>query len=342
MDAMSVVQSHSQDYRTSRRKFSCLLIGLFVVAPRIAIAQGSAVVRRIGLLEPGSVDTPEAMRERMAPLRELGWVEGQNLRVERRYANGRLEALQPLAEELVRAKVEVIVANGPNPTLAAMRATTTIPIVFRVASDPVLSGLVASLARPGGNVTGFSTAAPEVGAKLLSLLKELLPTAQRIGMLETAGNPQFLLLRGQFEHSCRSLGLEPVFVEISNAGEIDNAIARLAQQRIQALVLRSDSFSGTHGFAIIGAALKRGLPTITVMTDFVREAGALASYSATLAERERRAAYYVDRILRGAKPADLPVEQPTQFKLVINLKTARTLGLSVPQALLLRADEVIK
>ena len=335
-----LVHSHEQDYRRSRRRFSCLLAGLFVATPRIAIAQGSTVVRRMGRLAVGAPDTPEEMRKQGAPLRELGWVEGQNLQIERRYASS-LEGLKPLAEELVRAKVEVIVTDGPNPTLAAMRATSTIPIVFRVASEPVLSGLVASLARPGGNVTGFSTTSPEVDAKLLSLLKELLPTLQRIGMLETAGNPQFALLRGQFEYSCRSLGLEPVFVEISAAGEIDGAIARLARQRIQALVLRADSFAIAHGVEIIGAALKRGLPTIAQL-ELVRGAGAMASYSFTQAEADRRTAYYVDRILRGAKPGDLPVEQPTQFELVINLKTARALGLTVPQALLLRADEIIK
>ena len=335
-----LLPSHVQDYRRLRRRFSCLLIGLFVAAPCIAVGQGSTVVRRIGRLHVGAPDTPEEMRKQGAPLRELGWVEGQNLQIERRYASS-LEGLKPLAEELVRAKVEVIVTDGPNPTLAAMRATSTVPIVFRVASEPVLSGLVASLARPGGNVTGFSTTSPEVDAKLLSLLKELLPTLQRIGMLETAGNPQFPLLRGQFEYSCRVLGLEPVFVEISTAGEIDGAIARLARQRIQALVLRNDGFAIAHGVEIIGAALKRGLPTIA-QPDLVRGAGALASYSFTQAEADRRTAYYVDRILRGAKPADLPVEQPTQFELVINLKTARALGLALPQALLLRADELVR
>ena len=147
-------------------------------------------------------------------MRELGWVEGQNLQIERRFASS-LEGLKPLAEELVRAKVEVIVADGPNPTLAAMRATTSIPIVFSVASEPVLSGLVASLARPGGNVTGFSVTSPELDAKLLSLLKELVPTLRRLGMLEALGNPQFRLLREPFERSCRSLGIEPVYVDIS-------------------------------------------------------------------------------------------------------------------------------
>jgi putative ABC transport system substrate-binding protein len=335
------LQTRSQGKPMSRRAFGRTLLGLLVVAPRTATAQGQTVMRRIGILEASAPDTPEEMWKQAAPLRELGWVEGQNLRVERRYANGRLEALQPLAEELVRGKVEIIVANGPNPTLAAKRATSTIPIVFRIASDPVISGLVASLARPGGNVTGFSASTPEVIAKLLSLLKELLPTLQRIGMLEVSGNPQFRLLRGGLEHTCRSAGVEPVYVEIAVASEIDGAIAQMARQRVQALVLLTDSFTTENRFEIINAALKRSLPTMTVGSDFAR-AGALATYSVTDAEVDRRSASYVDRILRGARPADLPVEQPTQFELVINLKTARALGLTIPQSMLLRADEVIQ
>jgi len=314
---------------------------LLVAAPQIAIAQGSTAVRRIGVLDVGSLDTPEWRRKQASPLRELGWVEGQNLYVERRYANS-LQEMNPLAEELVRAKVEVIVANGPNPTRAAMRATKTIPIVFRVASDALESGLVASLARPGGNVTGFSATGPEVVAKLLSLVKELLPALQRIGMLETSGNPQYRLMRPQLEHACQSLGIEPVFVEVAAADEIDGAVARLARQRVQALLLRPDNFATAHGSAIVNAALQRGFPTITNESGFARETGSLAAYSSTDAEADRRAAYYVDRILRGAKPSDLPVEQPTQFELMINLKTARALGLTIPQSVLLRADEVIR
>lgn len=324
---------------STRRDFCRALVGV-LIAPGIAIAQTSSVIRQIGELGVGVPDSAE-VSTRARLLRELGWVEGQNLQVERRYAKS-LDRLKPLAEELVRAKVEVIVADGPNPTLAAMRATSSIPIVFRVASDPVQSGLVASLARPGGNVTGFSVASPEVDAKRLSLLKELLPTRQRVGMLETAGNPQFRLFRGQFEHSCRSLGLEPIFVEISASDQIEGAVAQLARQRVQVLLLRDDSFAQAYKREIINAALKFGLPTIAPSSEYVRAAGALASYSSTDTEADRRAAYYVDRILRGAKPADLPVEQPTQFELVINLKTARALGLMIPQSVLLRADELIQ
>ena len=325
----------------SRRRFNRLFVGLFLAAPRIASAQGAAVVRRIGVLEVGVPETPEWIRRQAEPLRELGWVEGQNLHVERRYANGD-GALQPLAEELVRAKVEVIVTGGTTATIAAKRATATIPIVIRTAGDPVLLGLVASLARPGGNVTGFSNAGPERTAKNLSLLKELIPGLERVGVLEVSTNPYFRAMRSQFEQICRALGLKAVFVEVAEAGEIVGAIAELAPQRAQALVLRTDGLFDGHLLEIRGAALKYGLPIIAENSDDVREAGALLAYSATQAEQDRRRAHFVDRILRGAKPADLPVEQPTQFELLINLEVARAFGVTIPQSVRQRADEVIR
>lgn len=325
----------------SRREFWLVLAGLLVAAPSLAIAQSSAAVRRIGFLDSSPPDTPEQMREDAAKLRELGWVEGQNLLIERRYANGRLDALPSLAGELVRARVEVIVANGPNPTRAAMRATTMIPIVFRVASDPVRSGLVVNLARPGGNVTGFSASSTEAYAKMLSLLKELLPTLRRLGVLEVAGNPEYGFFREQFERDCQTAGIEPVFVELASPSQIESSIARLARERAQILLLLDDSFTGAHGAEIIATALQRSLPTTSENSRFAQD-GALITHSASEAEATRRWASYVDRILRGAKPADLPVEQPTQFDLVINLKTAKALGITIPESLLLRANEVIR
>ena len=336
------LQRRSQGKPMSRRTFGRILAGLLVAAPRVTIAQVRTVVRRIGLLGPSVPDTPEEMRKGRETLREFGWVEGENLHVERRYANNQPEALQRLAEELVRAKVEVILTSGTPATLAAKRATTTIPIVFSSAGDAVLIGLVANLARPGGNVTGFSLASPEVDAKRLTVLKELLPGLRRIGVLEPLWNPYFRAARGQFEHTCRLLGLNPVFVEIATPGEIDGAIAQLARLRPQAVLLRADTFLFDLRFQITAAAIKHALPTMGEEPRIAREAGALASYSATQAEEDRRAASFIDRILRGAKPADLPVEQPTRFELVINLKTARALGLTVPQPLLMRADEVIQ
>ena len=326
----------------SRRTFCRMLAGFLVAASRLAIAQGPTVVRRIGVLGAGEAQTPQQMQADRDALREFGWVEGQNLHVERRYANNRFEALQTLAEELAHAKVEVIVTGGTPATLAAKRATSIIPIVFRAAGDPVGLGLVANLARPGGNVTGFSLAGPEVAAKYLSLLKELLPGLRRVGILEASANPYFRATRGQLAHACQSLGLEPVFVEIAAASEIRDAIAKLAGQRIQVLVLRADSFLSDNRFEIVGAAMKHGLPTMAEQPDLMQEAGALVSYSVNQTEEERRAASYVDRILRGAKPADLPVEQPTKFHLMINLKTAKALRLTIPQAILLRADELIQ
>ena len=329
-----------ESWRMSRRTFGQMLTGIVVASPSAAIAQVSKV-RRVGVLEPGDEpDTPEWIWKQAEPLRALGWVEGKNLHVERR--NGRLEALQSLAEELVRARVEIIVTAGTAATLAAKRATTTIPIVFRSAGDPVLLGLVASLARPGGNVTGYSEANPEVTAKYLSVLKELLPRLQRIGVLWEAGDPYNPAARGQFEHVCQSLGLVPIIVEIGGAGEIGSAIAQLERQRAQALALQTGGFVWDHRFEIIDAATRHGLPTIADFGELVRQSGALIAYANSQVEEDRVRAEYIDRILRGAKPADLPVQQPTKLELVINLKTARALGLTIPKELLLRADEVIQ
>jgi putative ABC transport system substrate-binding protein len=331
----------ARDQRTgllSRRSFSWTLVGV-LFAPDIAIAQVSKRVRRIGVLTSGAPDTPEWLWRQDEPLRELGWVEGKNLHVERRYDNGRSEALQALAEELVRAKVEIIVTGSTSAARAAKLATTAIPIVFS-SGDPVLLGLVASLARPGGNLTGVSEAGPEMTAKYLSLLKELLPRLQRIGVMSEAENAYNRATRGQFAQVCELLGIVPIFVEIGATGEIGGAIAHLVRQHAEALVLL---YSVTdQRFKIVDAAMKHGLPTMTEDPDTVREAGALIGYDATPTERFRLRAEYIDRVLRGARPAELPVQQPRKFELVINLKTARALGLTIPRELLLRADEVIQ
>jgi putative ABC transport system substrate-binding protein len=329
-------------YSISRRSFCWTLAGIFV-APAMAIAQTSKV-RRIGVLElgPNMADTPEWLSKQAEPLQELGWVEGKNLHVERRYANLRIDALQPLAEELVHAKVEIIVTSGTPATLAAMHATSTIPIVFRTAGDPVLLGLVASLARPGGNVTGYFEVSSEVTAKYLSVLKELLPRVQRIGVLWEAGNPYIHATRGQFERVCQSLALVPIIVEIGGADEANGVTAQLVRQRAQVLVMSSGlGWSYDQIEEVVGFATKQSLPTVSDDSDIARH-GALMTYGATWDEQHHRRAEYIDRILRGAKPADLPVQQPTKFELVINLKTAKALGITVPQSLLVRADEVIR
>lgn len=324
----------------SRRGVDGLLASVLLVGSGIVLAQRSSAVRRVGFLDVNP-PAPDSVRELAESLRALGWLEGQNLLIARRHANGSIAGLKPMAEELVHEKVDVIVTGGPNPTLAAIHATSTIPIVF-YASDPIGSGLVTSLSRPGRNVTGFSSTGNEADAKLLSFLREMVPTLHRIGRLETVGNPQFRLLRGPLSDACRALGLEPVFVDISTAAQIDSAIGSLKRQGVQALLLTADGFGVAHGPEIIDVALRYGLPTAGWEADFVRTAKAIVSFSASGRELRRRLAYYVDRILRGAKPGDLPVEQPTEFDLVINVNTAARLGLTVPRSLLLRADEVIR
>jgi len=336
-----VRESDSIDQPMSRRRFGGVLGAFFVAASQLTIAQGPTAVRRIGTLDVGEAPTPEEIRKAGEPLRKLGWLEGQNLHVERRYANGRAETLQALAGELVRANVEIIVTSGTTATLAAKGATTSIPIVFAVA-DPVLMGLVASLVRPGGNLTGYSQARLETAAKYLSLLKQLIPALSRVGVLEYSVNPYYRAARRQYEDICRSLRLDAVFVEIAEVNEIEHAIAQLPRQRVQALVLRADTFVADNRLEISKAALKQRLPTMAEEPELVRKAGILASYSAVAGEDRRRVAGFIDRILRGAKPADLPVELPVQFDLLFNLKTARALGLTIPESLLLQASEVIR
>ncbi|MFO1306247.1 MAG: ABC transporter substrate-binding protein [Burkholderiales bacterium] len=309
-----------------------------LVSHRVA-AQPAAAVRRIGVLSSGAPDSPEWLRKEAEPLRELGWVEGRNLLVDRRYDNGRPEALPALAQELVRARVELIVVGSTSAARAAKQATASIPIVFSV-GDPVLLGLVASLARPGGNLTGVSEAGPELAEKFLSLIRELLPRIERIGVLSEAGNPYNLATRGQFADACKRLGMTPVFGEIGAAADTGRAIASLVQQRAQAVVL----FNSVRDYqaALVAAAAKHGLPTLTEDPQSVRESGALLGYDASRAELVRLRAEYIDRILRGAKPAELPVRQPTKFDLAINLRSARELGIAVPKTLLVRADEVVQ
>jgi len=324
-----------------RRTFIGAVAAGIITAPLAAYAQTATTVRRIGALSAGASPTPAVVERINAPFRELGWNEGQNIFVERRSANGRDELLRPLAEELVRLKVEIIVTSGTAAALAAMRATTTIPIIMYSAGDPVRAGLVASLSRPGGNITGFSIIGPEIDAKRLALLRELVPGLQRVGVLENSTNPYFRAARKDFEQACRSLGLQPIIIEVAAAGELENAIAELARRRAQALFVQGDDLFNDNRVPLLSAALRYALPTLGTGKEML-EAGALVFYVHNRAEQDQRYAAFVDRILRGAKPADLPIEQPTRFELGINLKAAKALGITVPQSLLLRADEVIQ
>jgi ABC-type uncharacterized transport system substrate-binding protein len=320
-----------------RRTFIGAAANVFIAVPRAARAQQQAKVHHIGFLTHGPPSTPAEIQRQWAPASELGWIEGQNLIVERRYASGKGELLRPFADDLVQFKVEIITTQSTDGTLAAKNATSSIPIVFLSAGDPVGAGLVASLARPGGNITGVSSVSRELDAKRLSLLRELLPGAQRIGDLENPTNPVFRATRGEYEQAYLSLGMQPIFIEVTVASELENAVAEVARRRGQALVVRGDGLFQSNLVRIMGAALRHALPTFVGGRDYLR-AGALLSYHRNPMETWRLFIVLIDKILRGAKPADLPIKPPTKFDLEINLKTARALGITIPQSLRVQAD----
>src|SRR6516165_2554457 len=323
-----------------RREFITLLGGS-VAWPLAARAQQPGKTHTIGLLSPAS-SSPSVLPALFdAPLAELGWIEGKNLVVERRYAENRPERLPELAAELVRLNVEVIVAAGTLGPLAAKQATSTIPIVMTASGDPLGSGLVASLARPGGNVTGMSLMAPDLGGKRLELLKELLPQLARVAVLWNAANPYPAIVFKETQAAGRTLGIEVQSLEVRGPDDFDGAFEAARKQRPDALITVEDPLTFTYQKRIADFATADQLPSLHGLRKDVI-AGGLMSYGANLADLFRRAAGYVDKILKGAKPADLPVQQPTTFELVINLKTARALGLAIPPTLLARADEVIE
>ena len=273
--------------------------------------------------------------------RELGYVEGKNLTFERRYAEDRLDRLAGLAAELVSLKVDVIMAAGTLAPLAAKRATSTIPIVMMSAGDPVGSGLVAGLAQPGANVTGMSLMAPDLGGKRLQLLKELLPEISRVAVLWNAANPYSALVFKETVGAARTLGVELQSLEIREPPDLDAALEAATGRHADALVAVEDPLTSDLRKKVAEFAIDHRLPTISGLRVFA-DSGALMSYGADLADIIRRSVVYVDKILKGAKPSDLPVEQPTKFELVINLKTAKLLGLTMPPLLLARADEIIE
>jgi putative tryptophan/tyrosine transport system substrate-binding protein len=324
-----------------RRDFIKVIAGSAAVAwPLAARAQQRGKKYIIGRFNAGSATEPlhDVFTE---ILRELGWVEGENVVFERRYAENRLERLPELAADLVRLKVDVIVATGTLAPLAAKRATSTIPIVMTGAGDPLGTGLVDSLARPGGNVTGMSLMVPELGGKRLELLKELLPRLARVAVLWNAANPYSALVFKQVQAAGTILGIEVQSLEARQPDDFDGAFETVRRQHPDALMTVEDPLTINHRKRIADFAIGQLLPTLQGFREFVA-AGALMSYGANVIDLARRAAGYVDKILKGANPADLPVEQPTKFDLVINLTTAKTLGLTVPPSLLARADEVIE
>jgi ABC-type uncharacterized transport system substrate-binding protein len=272
-------------------------------------------------------------------MRDLGYIEGRNLVIEFRSAEGKSERLPELLTDLVRLKVDVIVTGGTAAALAAKQVTSTIPVVIGAMGDPVASGVVASLAHPGGNITGLSLAMSEgLVAKHLEIVKQLVPNASRVAVL---WHPSMRTQVKDMERAAKTLSVHLQSMEIQQPGQIDGAFTSITAQRVAAIVVVGDPFTFTHREQIVNLAAKHRLPAIYGFRAFVDDGG-LVAYAADLYDLWRRAATYVDKILRGAKPADLPVEQPTKFDLVINLKTAKALGLTISQSLLLRADQVIE
>lgn len=328
--------------RTKRRQF-LLATGALLAAPFTARAQSEGKVRRIGYIQTAhpeeAAHLTKAFEDR---LRELGWVEGRNIVIDRRFALGKQALLPQLAAELVALNPDVIV-TGTNPVVAAvMKATATIPVVMCSSRDPVGSGFVASLARPGGNITGSAgDPGAEMVGKNIELLKQAAPGISRVALLINPLAPAADTYRKVIEAAAHKLGLMIQVVEIRRREELDAAFAAMAKPRVDALVVHSDPVLFTARNQVVALALKHRLPNVHYFSEYVKSGG-LMSYGSHLAEGWQRAAVYVDRILKGAKPGDLPVEQPSIFRLVINLKTAAALGLAIPQSLLLRADEVIQ
>jgi putative ABC transport system substrate-binding protein len=323
-----------------RRIFIALLAVATAAWPLGTGAQQGEKTYKIGILSAGSPETGGRSIVNES-FRELGYVEGKNLTFERRYAEDRLDRLPGLAAELVSLKVDVIITWGTLAPLAAKRATSTIPIVMIAAGDPVGSGLVASLAHPGGNVTGTSLMAPDLGGKRLELLKELLPGISRVAVLWNAANPYSALVFKETAGAARTLEVELQSVEVREPADIDAALEAATGQRADALITVEDPLTVDLRKKIAEFAADHRLPTISGLRLYA-DSGFLMTYGADLADTTRRSVVYVDKILKGAKPSDLPVEQPTKFELVINLKTAKSLGLTVPPLLLARADEVIE
>jgi len=327
------------------------LIGLAVVlalslfaAPLAAEGQNRAgKVSRIGFLfhgAPGPSAEVDAFRQ---GLRELGYIEGQNVTIDYRFASGQIERLPELATELARLKVDVIVTPNTPAALAAKQATSTIPIVFAVVADPVGAGLMANFARPGGNITGLSSISVQLGGKRLELLKEVAPKASRLAVLYNPSDRSNVLILKELQESAPALGLTVHSLEVRAPGEFEGAFAAMTRERAHALFVAPGvlTLEQRNRKALVDLATKSRIPAMWGHRQFV-EAGGLMSYAVNFYDQLRRAAIYVDKILKGAKPGDLPVEQPTRYELVINLTAAKALGLRIPQSLLGRADQVIE
>ncbi len=329
-------------FRVSKCEFRiglimALALGI-IAAPHSALAQQASMIPRIGLIRLGSPPDPLADAF-VQGLHDLGYVEGQNITIEYRWAEGKPDRILDLTAELVRLSVDIIVTSGALGGRAAKQATSTIPVVIPTVTDPVAAGLVASLARPGGNITGLSIMATELSEKRMEVLKEVFPKLSRVSVLRDPRLPPTDL--PSTETAARALGLRLQILEMREITDLEDALAAAKRGHAGALDILSSAFFFAHRSRIVEAVAKAQLPAMYEHKDFVAVGGFLA-YGPSLPALFRRAATYVDRILKGAKPADLPVEQPSKFELAINLKTAKALGLTIPQSVLIRADEVIQ
>jgi putative ABC transport system substrate-binding protein len=328
----------------TRRRLMCALGLNLLLAPLLATAQPTPKPRRIGVLSgavrPASF-VSSAFGSFLQGMRELGYVEGKDFVVEWRFAEGQYDRLSGYARELVRLEVDVIVAFNTRAAIEAQRATSTIPIVFAAISDPVGSGLVASLGRPGANITGVSEATDEVIAKQLELLRSALPSVSRVAALFNPDNPLYPPLVKSLQSAAQKAGITVLPVSAGKVEELELAFATMKREHADIVIVLDDAFFINHRREIASLAADHRLPSIAGSTDYAG-AGFLMSYGGLIGEQFRRGANYVDKIFKGAKPADLPVEQPTRFYLTVNQKTAKTLGLTLAPALLLRADEVIQ
>ena len=311
-------------------------------AHRVSRGQPAASIRRVGILALASLAAGARLRAAFKQgMHDLGWLEGKNVEYEIVSAEGDMNRLDALARELVAHKVDVIVATASQATHAAQRATKTIPIVMTGVGDPVGSGFVASLAKPGGNITGISSQAVELLGKQIQILHEVTPLSRRIAILSNEGNPSHAAYRAAAQRACAALGLTAVWVVASAPAELAGAVEQIVRQRSQAVVVVTDGMYFSERENLQALLQTHQLPVAYGLREHV-VAGGLLSYAADLAANFRYVTKYVDKILKGAKPAELPVEQPIKFELVINLKTAKSLGLTIPPSLLLRADEVIE
>lgn len=322
------------------RRMLFTVIAAAVSMPSICGAQQPATIARIGYLTPISQPAREdAFRQE---LRRLGYVEGKNIAIEYRSANGRFELLPQLAAELAGLKPDVIVAVVTQAAVAAKQATATIPIVMIAVSDPVQSGLVASLGRPGGNITGTSALTAQLVGKQLELLREMLPKASRVAALWNPANAVFQKQQAdEAKASATRLGIRLSFFEVRTGDELDPVFAEIAKQKMNALIVLGDPVLYAHASRIGNLAARYRIPAVAGAREYIN-VGGLMAYGPTFTDNYRRAATYIDKILKGTKPADLPVEQPTTFELVINARTAKSLGIAVPNSLVMRADEIMK